>query len=463
MDPWGAVEPEDTWGSGPGATAPSSKANEEWDSKPRTVDSGADDFKDQQQWDNGTGNTAQENSGADDQKCYGCGQVGHRAAECPNPREMTCRYCKAPGHMVKDCPDKPPMSCENCGQEGHMRKDCVNARKINRDHIADLTPEDAWSKLGRAVAERDVDDVKEAINEYVKAVNAKITFRELQEALFNNGIKLFLIGIEKPLMKVLTNIDFQGNMGKKYSVSYRFSEFPDRPREVDSFPKSREELLARLDDAGDVVNKGVPLCRNCDELGHIAKYCPQEKVIFERPKIICSNCNIEGHRLRDCKEPRKDRFACRNCGKSGHKAADCDEPPNLDNVQCRKCDEYGHFAKDCPKASVMVCRNCDQEGHMSRECPEPRDWSRVQCSNCQQFGHTKVKCKAPVAAPSDDFVSEYHGGKADNGDTGKGLSAAPEVAPEVAPGAETHPERAWGPETGGGWEGDIWQLESPGS
>ncbi|PHH86827.1 hypothetical protein CDD83_9697 [Cordyceps sp. RAO-2017] len=340
---------------------------------------------------------------------------------------MTCRYCKQPGHLVKECPDKPPMVCDNCGQDGHLKNNCENARKINRDHVADMPADTAWAKLVKAVAERDMDDTKEAVQEYIKAVGDAMTYRELQEALFAQDIKLFLIPIERPLVGVFTNMDLQGNMGKKYSITYRFSETPARPREAESFPENRDVLLDRLNDAGEVVDSGRSLCHNCGELGHISKTCPQERVEKpERPKIACSNCGADGHRLRDCPQPRVDKFACKNCGKSGHKAAECEEPPNLDNVECHKCNQTGHFARDCPDAGPrgcrncgqeghiakecdqprsmdnVICRNCEKPGHMSRDCPLPRDWSKVQCSNCQMYGHTKVRC-TQLPADSEEF------------------------------------------------------------
>ncbi|PNY28369.1 Zinc finger domain-containing protein [Tolypocladium capitatum] len=262
----------------------------------------------------GAGNVA-DAEGGEAQKCFNCGEPGHRAAECPTPRSMECRFCKKDGHMVRDCPDKPPMVCENCGQDGHMRRNCENARKINRDHIADLSPDEAWAKLEKAVAERDLDDTKEAVQEYVKALSGAISYRDLQEAMLDKGINLFFIATERDLVNVFTNMDFQGNMGKKYSISYRFSEKPDRPREAESFPKSREELLERLDNAGEVVNSGQLKCHNCREIGHTSKFCTQERVEKpEMPKISCNNCNEEGHRLRDCPKPRVDKFACKNCG-----------------------------------------------------------------------------------------------------------------------------------------------------
>ncbi|KOS20218.1 ATP-dependent RNA helicase glh-4 [Escovopsis weberi] len=353
-------------------------------------------------------------------KCFGCGQEGHMRAECSNPQAITCRYCQKEGHMIKDCPEKPAMTCNNCGQEGHMRNQCENARRVNRDQVADTTPEAAWEKLKQAAAERDVDDAKEAIQEYVKSLQGAVTYREIQEALIDQGISIWLIATQRPLNNIFTNMDLQGNVGKKYSISYRLSNSPERPREMDGWPTSNDEILTRLDDAGEVVDSGKTKCHNCGKLGHAAKVCTQERVErSDRPKIVCSNCNNEGHRVRDCPQPRVDKFACKNCGKSGHKAAECEEPPNLDNVECRKCGKNGHFSRDCPDGGsracrncgqeghivkdcdqprnmdTMTCRNCDKAGHFSKECPEPTDWSKVKCSNCDEYGHTKVRCKVP--------------------------------------------------------------------
>ncbi|KAH6899857.1 hypothetical protein B0T10DRAFT_9331 [Thelonectria olida] len=211
-----------------------------------------------------------------------------------------------------------------------MRKNCENARKINRDDIANVAPDVAWEKLKKAVSEKDMDDAKQAVQEYVKALEGNVTYRELQQALIEQDIGLWLVATEKPLIVLFTNMDLQGNMGKKYTVSYRFSEKPDRPREIEGWPRDRDELLSRLDDAGIVVDKGVPLCLNCKELGHVSKFCTQEK--SERTdavKISCYNCGADGHRVRDCEsakcsvmasltsigpEPRVDKFACKNCG-----------------------------------------------------------------------------------------------------------------------------------------------------
>ncbi|KYK60393.1 hypothetical protein DCS_01530 [Drechmeria coniospora] len=267
---------------------------------------------------NGEGDDVVIGVGLEPEKCFNCDQPGHQVAECPAAREMICHNCKQPGHMLKMCPDKPPMVCSNCGLEGHTRNKCENARKINRDHVADVSPDTAWAKLEKAVAERDADDTKAAVQEYVKAIGGVITYRELQEAMFDKGINLFLIATERSLVTVFTNMDLQGNMGKKYSISYRFSEKPDRPREADSFPKSRDELLARLEDAGEVVDSGKVMCRNCGELGHPSN-------------------------------------------KSGHKATECEEPPNLDNVECRKCNER----------SKVQCSNCQEYGHTKVRCNKP--------------------------------------------------------------------------------------------
>ncbi|KAG4287760.1 hypothetical protein FPRO06_05412 [Fusarium proliferatum] len=210
--------------------------------------------------------------------------------------------------------------CFGCGETGlihpgHIRKNCEKPRKINRDHIADVSADDAWNKIKQAVIDRDVDDAKEAVQEYIKAVDGDITYRQLQEALIHQSIGLWLIPTERTLVQVFTNMDLQGHIDKKYTISYRFVEQADRPRELEGWPKSRDELLSRLDDAGEVVDRGVPLCLNCKELGHISKFCSQEKTEHtDAVKISCFNCGADGHRVRDCPEPRVDKNACKNCG-----------------------------------------------------------------------------------------------------------------------------------------------------
>lgn len=175
---------------------------------------------------------------------------------------------------------------------------------VNRDDIANVTADEAWEKIKQAATERDVDDAKEAIREYVKALNGDVTYRDLQQALIEQDIGLWLIATERPLLNVLTNMDFQGNIGKKYTVSYRFTEKANRPRELEGWPKNRDEILSRLDDAGEAVDSLIPLCLNCKELGHISKSCPQERAErSDEPKITCHNCGTDGHRVRDCRLP----------------------------------------------------------------------------------------------------------------------------------------------------------------
>lgn len=186
---------------------------------------------------------------------------------------------------------------------GHFRASCEKPRKIDREHVADVSPEDAWEKIKEAVADNDIDDAKDAVQEYVKALDGTPTYKDIQIGLIDSGINLWFIPLERELIGAFTNMDLQGNVDKKYTVSYRFSDKPARPRERQGWPETRDEILSRLDDAGDRVDSLKQRCFNCNEFGHSSKTCPEPKRERVEEAILCNNCQGEGHRQRDCKMP----------------------------------------------------------------------------------------------------------------------------------------------------------------
>lgn len=134
-------------------------------------------------------------------------------------------------------------------------------------------------------------------------MSPETTYEDLERAFRDQDIKIYLIAIPKELASTFVNMDLQGNLGKKYTVTYRFQWAAPRPRERAIWPKDPEENIERLKDAGEVVYGGLPKCRNCDEVGHISKSCPEEKrEVANSMAITCYNCNEVGHRVRDCEE-----------------------------------------------------------------------------------------------------------------------------------------------------------------
>lgn len=182
-----------------------------------------------------------------------------------------------------------------------MAAACKAPRKLERKDYADVGVGAAFDMIIKAIAEKEVDGVKEGIQTYVKA-DPETTYLKLEEEFRAKGVNLWLIALEKPhLSSTLTNMDLQGNLDKKYTVTYRFDPKPARPRERPLWPKSAEENIERLKDAGEVVNRGIPKCHNCNNLGHIAKNCPEGKQDPQAVTTIkCYNCDGEGHRVRDC-------------------------------------------------------------------------------------------------------------------------------------------------------------------
>ncbi len=165
------------------------------------------------------------------------------------------------------------------------------------------TPDKALDLIRQAVKEKDLDDVKEAFQMYVKACPT-VTYVEMEKMFREENIGLFLIGVERTDMSAtLTNMDLQGNLDRKFTVTYRFNNRPSRPREKAIWPANDEENLDRLAAGGEPVSRGIPLCVNCRELGHISRNCPQERMeASDKASVACYNCGEDGHRLRDCEQ-----------------------------------------------------------------------------------------------------------------------------------------------------------------
>ena len=109
----------------------------------------------------------------------------------------------------------------------------------------------------------------------------------------------FLIAKEQEVSDTMTIVDLQGTKDRQFVVNVQFSTKPQRRRFASGWPSSPAENIERLADAGFVVDRGMPKCRNCDELGHIARDCPNERVEREKQAITCGNCQEVGHYYRD--------------------------------------------------------------------------------------------------------------------------------------------------------------------
>lgn len=73
-------------------------------------------------------------------------------------------------------------------------------------------------------------------------------------------------------------MSFDGKLGLKFQLQFQLSPKPKRKALSEGWPSSPEENMQRLEYAGEVVDKGVPLCSNCK--GKILVSANVPKVLF---------------------------------------------------------------------------------------------------------------------------------------------------------------------------------------
>ncbi|KJY00586.1 hypothetical protein TI39_contig322g00007 [Zymoseptoria brevis] len=309
--------------------------------------------------------------------------------------------------------------------------------------IEEVSSDEAWNNVVAADKEKDVDDIRRAVFAYAKAF-PELTLVDLEATFREADFNTFLIAKEQEVSDTHTIVNFQGKPDQKYVLSFQFSARPRRVKFSEGWPTTPEENIERLAEAGVVMDGFVQKCRNCEQIGHLASACEEEKREVVST-MTCANCNDEGHRARDCQAERKSaKTGCRNCGSDEHIAKECTEPRSAVDVECKICETLGHNKSDCPNERKMKCRNCDEVGHMSRECPLPTDWSKVKCVNCDAFGHSYKRCKQPVKVDEADAEEGGAGG------SGGGEAGWEDAAPASGGGG------------GGGWEDAAPVAESSG-
>lgn len=97
---------------------------------------------------------------------------------------------------------------------------------------------------------------------YAKAFS-EVTFHDIEAVFREAGMNTYLIAKQQEVADTHTIVNLQGKSDQKYVVSIQFSAKPRRAKFVEGWPSSPEDNVARLAEAGFIMDRMVPKCDNC--------------------------------------------------------------------------------------------------------------------------------------------------------------------------------------------------------
>ncbi|CAJ0840964.1 1960_t:CDS:2 [Entrophospora sp. SA101] len=214
--------------------------------------------------------------------------------------------CEGTGHRVFECPYDP---------------------------IKRISKEEAWEKMMKADAEKNIEDFKEMFEHYSKAAPNE-TFQTIETNLRKAGCNTKIIALEReaiPFRKCL--VDLQGNEEKRYLAVLTM-------RDPNKFPKSSgyraEQNFMWLQDSGFMKDDLTSLiCYKCKKKGHLPKDCPEPRKEYKPTFLACQNCDSTEHITKYCRKERHDYENRRGGGRQSGG---------------RECYKYGssdHLSRDC--------------------------------------------------------------------------------------------------------------------